>query len=69
MLSMSMHISHRCEESDASLARRARVIAFRLSRGELVEIPAWDRVNEILFDVPHWHVPPGNAHGAIPEVL
>ena len=73
---MSLSLSTRMiapVESLDSLERRARVICFRLARGELVDVPAWDPVQRVLYDLIDARNPlrvrPGNAAGAVPEVL
>jgi len=69
---MSLCLSVACGESTKSLERRARVLCFRLSRGEYVEIPAFDPVAEIYFELASgagFRVAHGNAAGAVPEVL
>jgi len=77
-MEMQMTHSFRAEqqarEHEASVARRARVLAFQLARGELVSPAPYDpALTEVLRlmeerSVP-WRVEPGNAAGAVPEVL
>ena len=63
MMSMSMSMEFDCSESEQSLRRRARVLAYRLARGELVKVDAHDRVLEYLAE--GYRVPPGMADGAM----
>lgn len=56
-------------ESDEVLARRARVLSYRIATGEFVKIHGSDPVAEMLFQGASFRVRPGNAAGAIPEVL
>lgn len=69
----SLRASQDARESATSLARRARVIAFRLALGEHVTVPAHDPVSEELFEILRrpvpWSVDPGNAAGAVPQAL
>lgn len=62
-------MSMSCGESEASLARRARVAQFRIRQGELVEIPAWDPMLAVYLDLDRLARPHGNPIGAIPEAL
>ncbi len=64
---MAFEIRTAPEESDDSLARRARVLAYRLARGELVVVSPIDRVLERLGD--GFRVPPGSAQGVIPQAV
>lgn len=66
---MGMRMLQDCGETDASLARRARVIVYRMSLGELVVIRPEDRVSEFVFELLQSPRPHGNALGAFPSVL
>lgn len=56
-------------ESPASIARRARVLAWRVMSGELVQPEAGDPATAVMLELlsrPHpLRVSPGVAHGAI----
>lgn len=71
MMSMSMRACVAPRESEASLERRARVLVYRLRRGEMIAPEPTDPVFSYVVDL--WRtgprVPDGNAHGAIPEAM
>lgn len=63
-MTMEMRTSPR--ENDEDLRRRARVMAYRIERGELVSPPMWDRVWEAYLEHPTFRVAAGAAEGAVP---
>lgn len=68
---MGMRFEMRCAlvEDETSIARRARVIAYRLRLGELVIVDPWDPVHTALYAILDAPTPHGNAAGAYPEAL
>jgi len=72
MLALSLSHTLDCGESQRSLERRARVLLYRIRRGEFVTIHGSDPVADVyleLADGPGLRVEHGNAAGAVPEVL
>lgn len=66
-----MRLELRCApvEDDASIARRARVLAYRVRCGELVVVSPWDPAHDAFYDALEAPRPHGNAAGALPEAL
>jgi hypothetical protein len=70
MMSLSLRVAS--GESKKSLERRARILHYRISRGEFIPIQASDPVADVYLELATgkgFRVAHGNAAGAVPEVL
>jgi hypothetical protein len=64
MMQMRTVMRHALDDED--LARRARVIVYRMRQGEMVTIPSWDPVATVVMDLIEAPVPHASAEGARP---
>ena len=66
---MEMQMRTSPSESEASLQRRARVIRYRIQRGEFIKLHGDDPVMAYYLDLEQGPIAHGNPTGAIPEAL